>query len=82
MSPDLRRQLRQAVADAAAASQPPAPGQDAAEARQQAAWRAVTAVAAADGMDPAWFRTCLEALGLLPYEHGSRYHYGACGRPS
>jgi len=70
------------VARAARASFPalPADDPDAASRQAEMAWSAVTVVAAVPGMDAPWFRTCLEALGLLPYDSapgsGSRYTFG------
>ena len=47
--------------------------------RKQAtvAWKVAAVIAAGDGMDAAWFRDCLEAIGFLPYDRTpGRYFFG------
>ena len=73
-------QKRRRIAAAALAYFPPLAPDDRAARRRQGvqAWKAVTVAAAVDGMDAAWFGTCLEALGLLPYDAQPR---GLWGQP-
>jgi hypothetical protein len=73
-----KQRLRQAVADAARDSQPPLPDDDNAAAAQAAqAWKVVTVIAAAGGMDAGWFAACAEALGLIGYRRAApRYSFG------
>jgi predicted cobalt transporter CbtA len=66
MTPRSKQDKRRAVAAAAARNWPQLPDDPAAKRRQAyQAWKVTTVVAAADGMDAAWFTDCMQALGLL-----------------